>query len=347
MSPAASFPFLALAVAATAAAPSPTPPTPTPSALEQVVQLLAANRCDDAFELLAKVEAPSPPAATHLQASRSLAKGARDCRASDPAVALAFSALATRLAPGDAEIAAAHAEGLLALGDEPAAAALLDALIAVQPAKQAPSAWLLRAKMALEIGDLERAMELLGPLVAEPTTAKLAQPLLEGAREGQAKRKELVFPPPAPKAAEKAAPAPAPKARRHQPGETVAVLPGLIGVRGSQVLFAQLARGQIYEFRASGRCTRTPTTRYTTCGEAVRVMPPDSRASVFGLDFRVQFGNAEGSRPLAVGVGEDEESRVEFVADADLVRIRVFDDSTEEAAEQVSCSVSGFSVVAR
>lgn len=322
-----------------------------PSALDQVLKLLGQKKCDDAFELVAKVEVPSPPTPASLKAAKAVAKGAEACRESDSVVALTFSALAAKMAPADDDVVVTHAHGLVAVKQETDAATALDAIVAAQPARKAPKAWMLRARLAHESGDFEQAVRLLTGLAAEPATKKDAEPLLALAREGLEKSREVRRPPRRPDATETPVAEPRNPGRRHEPGQVVAAFVGQrIGLGGSATLEAKLVKGQAYVFKATGRCDRAlrefvdEDPESPGFGNTLRVKPVDTRGPVFGLDFRVQFGS-QPSRSLGVEVGADDENAIEFVADADDEIIRVFDESN--AAKEVSCTVGGFSVVAR
>lgn len=324
---------------------------PAPSALDQVLKLLGQKKCDDAFELVAKAEVPSPPTPASLKSAKAVARGAEACRESDPVVALSFSALAAKLAPSDDEVAVTHAQGLVAVKQEADAAAALAAIVAAQPARKAPKAWMLRARLVHESGDFEEAVRLFTGLAAEPATRKEAEPLLALAREGLEKSREVRYPPRRPDATEKPVVEPEPAVRRHESGQVAASFPGQqVGLGGSTTLKARLVKGRTYVFKATGRCDRSlrefvdENPESPGFGNTIRVKPVDTRGPVFGLDFRVQFGS-QASRSLGVDVGADDESKVEFVADADDQVIRVFDESN--AAKEVTCTVGGFSVVAR
>lgn len=334
---------LVLAVLAPAAAPAPAPAA-APNPLDQLVKLLGQKKCDDAFELIAKVEAPSPATPAGQKAAKAIAKGAEACRKDDAVVALGFSGLARKLAPEDAEVAFTHAEGLVAARARADAVAALDALVAAQPAKKAPKVWMLRARLAHEDGDFEEAVRLLTPLAAEPGTKKEAEPLLASARSGLEKRKEIAFPPPRPAATEKPLVEPTPATRRHQPGQVVEALPGEISLRGERVFKVKLIKGGSYLFKAAGRCERAPREYVDDEGNTIKVKPLDTRGPVFGLDFRVQFGGQE-SRALAVDVGAADENRIEFLADADEQVIRVWDASNTD--KEVTCTMGHFSIEAR
>ncbi|MGC4122224.1 MAG: hypothetical protein QM765_48110 [Myxococcales bacterium] len=328
------------------AAPAAPAPAAGSGALDQLLKLLGQKKCDDAFELVAKVEVPSPPTPASLKAAKTVAKGAEACRDQDPVVALTFSALAVRMAPSEEEVVVAHAQGLVAVKEEAEAAGVLDALVAAQPAKKAPKAWMMRARMAQESGDSEEAMRLLTALVAEPTTKKEAEPLLAAAKEALEKRKEVAVPPRRPDATEKPMVEPKPSERRHDSGQLVASFPNqTIGLGGSTTLKVKLVKGQIYVLRATGRCDRTVREFLDEDGNTIRVKPVDTRGSVFGMDFRVEFGGRQGSRSLSVGIGEEDENKLEFIADADDQSIRVYDES--RAAKEVACTVGGFSVTAK
>ena len=149
---------------------------------------------------------------------------------------------------------------------------------------------------------------------------------LVAARSGQAEK---------PKPDEKPSP-------RHEPGAIVESFTGEVHLRGEHVLTAKgLAPGQTYLFRASGSCQRSG--RRFRVG-AMRVARQD-RTDIDGIDFRVQLGSQD-SRSLSLGQeGRAEENRLEFVADAPKMTIRVFDAST--VGRDVECTLGSFAVVAQ
>lgn len=302
--------------------------------LEQLVGHLAAHRCDEAFLLLSRVQAPTSPAAS-AKAAKAVARGAAECGKDDPRVGLSLLELAARLAPQDVEIQVALAEALVALEQPRDAAAVLDSVIARHPAKQAPGAHFLRANLALEAGQLARAEECLTPLLAEPAWAERAAQQLALARSQRLRREE------APAAAE---PAPAsPPAREHASGAVVQAFPGVVvGLGGSATLEVRgLVPGHVYLLRSNGVCEREPKPypldEYGNLGEMPNLTP------IFGLDLRVQFGN-QPSRSLAVGQFRSEVNRLEFVAQGAKMVVRVFDDSSVD--RDVRCTVQDFAVVA-
>ncbi|HEY3447387.1 MAG TPA: hypothetical protein VGK67_13530 [Myxococcales bacterium] len=331
-------PSLLLLVLCSAAAPA------APGPLEQVVAHLEQKKCDDAFLLIAQVKVPAPPTPEGRAAAGPISNGAVGCRSQDSKVALALSALAVQLAPDDPQVLLAHAEGLIGEQQRGEAAALLDRLVKAQAAVKAPDAWFLRARLASEEGDHERAVELLTLLATLAAHRDRAAPLLAEANaaveKSKAERRALA------EAARRAPPAaavPAPAraqpkgeslARRHEPGTIVASFGAWVGLGESRVFVAQdLVPGQTYEFQALGSCRRRSQ------GYA------DVRTDVFGVDFRVQFG-AEASRSLSTGQnGATDENKIPFVAEASQQSIRVFDASS--AGREASCWMSGFSVTAK
>ncbi len=321
-----------------------------PSPLDRLVAHLGRNECDEAFLLVSQVRAPAPPTVEGQSAGRTISAGAVRCRAQDSKVALALTALAAQLAPDDPQVLLAHAEGLLGEQERGEAEAVLDRLVKAQPAAKAPAAWFLRARLASEEGDLERAVELLAALSAEAAHRERASPLLAEARAALAVRKaereelaEAARRPAAPAPTPTQPPAtqapseekPQPTSPRHRPGEVVATFKAWVGMGESRSFVASgLVPGQTYVFHASGSCRR------------VRMRRADVRRDVFGIDFRVQFGSSAESRALRLGQeGSRDESHVPFVADASEVVIRVFDSSS--AGPEASCYLTDFSVTAK
>jgi len=312
------------------------PPTP----LDQVVALLTAKKCDDAFLMLAKVQAPSPPTPEGRKAARPVAKGAGDCLKEDPMLGLALSTLAMKLAPEELEVQIGHAEALVAVKETNEAAVLLAGIVKANSAKQAPAAWFLLADLAHQGRDDAQAVQLLTPLAAEPAWKARAAPLLAQAKAALAQRGDEVAPPelPTPGAKPSGPTGPAPRS-----GEVIAKFPNSIQRRGKDELKVRgLVPGRPYVFRATGTCERE-LKEFTD--EEGNVYRRRGLADVFGLDFRVQFGSSA-SRSLSMGTGgKREENRIEFVAEEAEMRIRVFDESSVD--DDVACTLDGFSVVAR
>ncbi len=303
--------------------------------LDQLVGHLAAHQCDEAFLLLSRVQVPGSPTRPGTTAAKAVVRGAAECGKEDPRVGLSLLELAARLDPGDVEIQVALAEALVALDEPRDAAAVLDAVIAKHPAKQAPQAHFLRATLALEAGQTTRAEGLLTPLLAEPAWAERAAKKLALARSQQVRRQ-----------AEPATSEPAPSlpsAPQHASGTVVQAFPGVaVGLGGSATLEVRgLVPGHVYLLRSNGVCEREPkpypVDEFGNLGEKPNLTP------IFGIDLRVQFGN-QPSRSLAVGQLRSEVNRIDFVAQGAEMVVRVFDDSSVD--RDVRCTVQDFAVVA-
>jgi len=319
------------------AAPGPRPDGP----VEQLAALLGKGDCDAAFLLLPQFPVPASPTPATRAAAAVIAPGAQRC-ATDPALALAFSGLAARLAPDDPALVTSHAEALLALHETGEAAALLDRLVQASPVQQAARAWWLRGELAEREAEDALAVRLLTPLAMDPQWQARATPALERARTrlAEAERaKSLPAPAPLPLAPRRAPAAP----RRHEPGTVITQVYAAISLGGEKLIDVRgLEVGRPYVFRAAGSCRRAPRVARTACGGTVPRSP--NLAPIFGSDFRVRIGSAEGSHNLATGQWKDEESRVSFVAEAERITIRVFDASSVD--REVSCTMGSFSVVA-
>lgn len=345
---------LALAVlAASAPTPASTAPAP-PAPLEQLVSLLVEKEWDEAFLLIPQVAPPVPPTAASRSAAQSIAKSAAECRAVDAAMALAFSALAARLAPDEPAVLIAHAGALLALAQRGEAAGVLDRVVKEHPAKDGGEARLLRAGLANEEGDFQLTVELLTPLLEQPSFLDRAKPLLGTARAELELRKvsSEAVPAARPPASSNQAGAGAKAAPRHPAGTVVATFPDSVRLRGSRTLVVtKLSRGQTYLFLASGTCSRANQQVAVPCQPPMRgscgtqnIGPKRSDATV---DFRVRFGSQDASRSLAVGQrGARDLNKVDFVAEGTEQTIEVFDDS-DQVEPDVSCTMSEFSVVAQ
>ncbi len=304
--------------------------------------MLAQKKCDDAFALLSQAQGSAPPDNADRAAARELARGAEECRAEDPAVALGFSSLAARLAPKDAGVLVAHAEGLLAANQRGEAAAVLDRVIAENRADQAPKAWLARGSLAALEGDYALAVLRLEPLADNPELNAQVGPLLATSRtalKGE-QEAEIQATKPGPEPAERS------EARSQKPGAMIAAFPGEVSLGGQQVFHATgLKPGAMYAFRAVGKCwhvTRARTT-WSSTGRRHRTYRRNA-TDIFGVDFRVLFNGAP-SRQISAGQqGEEEENKIPFVADAAEVVIRVWDDGHVDA--DAKCTFSGFAVTA-
>jgi hypothetical protein len=97
-------------------------------------------------------------------------------------------------------------------------------------------------------------------------------------------------------------------------------------------------KGQSYVFRASGQCKWEPKVIRTRR----RVIRRDRPDRIFGIDFRVEFGNQE-KRFLEVGEAETLETELEFVADSDDMKLRVFD--AFKLPDKVHCTIHGIQIV--
>ena len=96
--------------------------------------------------------------------------------------------------------------------------------------------------------------------------------------------------------------------------------------------------GQTYVFRARGQCKWQPKILRTRRGRIKRDRPD----GIFGIDFRVKFGEQE-KRFLDVGEGEPLDSALVFVADEDDVKVRVFD--AFELPDKVDCKIDKLQIV--
>ncbi len=327
-----------------------------PAPLDQIASLLGQKKCDDAFALLSQVAVPLPePAAA--DAAQALIRGAADCRAADPILALGFASLAAHLAPKSADIQTAYAEALLAVDQRGEAAAVLDRVIARTPAPKAPRAWLARGELAAREGDHALAVQRLEPLAGDPELKERVAPLLAASRqevkaeagrrkqlaELRAEEAKLQVPRPS---ATPAASAEHPETPSQPPGTTIASFSETLARNGQQVFTASDLRvGANYALRAMGRCWHEDRIVLVPTGQGLRPERlPRYPAAIFGIDFRVEINGAP-SRQLYVGQGKaDEETRVSFVADAPEVNFRVWDEGSME--RDVMCSLSGFQVTA-
>lgn len=322
-----------------------------PAPLDQLVAHLGARRCDEAVRQVPSVSVPARPGPRERQAATAVSRGAARCREQDPKLGAPLAALAARLAPDDPEILQKHAESLLDLEDVTGAAAVLDRVVQQHPVKKAPQAWLLRAQIALRAGDDVLALGLLEPLAEDPAWKERAAPLLADAQAALERRGDDAVTAPAPAPTPPRLPTspstpprgrPAPQVPEHRSGEVVANLPGSIEARGTTTLTVRgLVPSRVYLFKAAGSCQRWVVGADME-GNPARRPAKDEAAN---LDFRVQFGK-QPSRSLPVGgLGVQEESSLEFFADAPEMTIQVSDQSSHVST--VTCTVGRFSVVAR
>lgn len=340
--------FLALPALLLSAAPADGP-------LASLVAQLDRGSCDDAFALVSQVAVPDPADPDLVHAARAVARGASRCK-SDPAVALAFTGLAARLAPDDPTVLLAQAQMLAALKQWGEASEVLDRIIARHPDSFA-EARLMRGRIAVKEADWDLAVRLLTPLAGDPALGAEAGPLLEKSRAGQLdqraddeKMAQLRKESAEAKAKEKAPPENKGSAEpsramqiARESGMLIGSYSGKVSLGGSKTFTVRgLKKDRTYVFRASGECSRTAK---RSSGRRRRgALSEDPDRSIFGVDFAVQLGQQE-PRALSAGQGKREQAEVEFTADAESMQVRVFDRS--EVDKNVKCTVSEFSVVAR
>lgn len=344
---------LGIALLFVAAAPS--------ASVEQLVSLLDENRCDDAFLLLSQI--PTPPAAS-VAAARKVADGAARCRQSDPMVALSLSSFAARLAPGDAEVLVAYAEGLLAVDQRGEAAAVLERAMKAEPVEAAKRARLMRGRLAAAEQDYEVVVRVLEPLADDPGCRTEVVPMLAESRaalQARAQRAQALADSEA-EARRRAARAEH-EARRKAPGDEAkpkrdrkaaggfdaarppGPIPGRIGRNGRiSFVVGGLQPGKVYRFIAAGACKRKEKRLEIDVGngQTYERKWKLSDGVIGGLDFRVQFGD-QPSRSVGVSHdGSKDGNRIAFTADAERMTITVYDDSSTR--EDVECTIDGFAI---
>ena len=307
--------------------------------LDELVRELELKHCDEAFALLPQARA-AEPSGSAMATGLSIARESRSCK--DPAVALAFTGLALKLAPDDSRVQLAHVENLLALKERGEAARILDALLAKDP--DDVRARLARGRLAFEERDYPVVLRVLGPLAADPAHRDEVQSLLDQSRaalkahqdgaqdlaraEAEARDKAKAVEP-----ALRQASGPSPDS-----GKVVSSIKGKVSLGDDHLFVAKgTKKGESYLFRAMGHCSRKQARGKRRSG-----VIEDPNRSMFGVDFAVQFGKQD-PRPLSAGQGEPERNEIPFVADTDGVTIRVFDRSSVEKG--VSCTFSDFAVV--
>jgi hypothetical protein len=97
-------------------------------------------------------------------------------------------------------------------------------------------------------------------------------------------------------------------------------------------------KGTTYVFKARGLCKWQPKRLRTRRGSIKRDRPD----RIFGIDFRVMFGEQE-KQFLEVGEAESLETSLVFVADQNDMRVRVFD--AFELPDKVDCKIDGLQIV--
>lgn len=102
-------------------------------------------------------------------------------------------------------------------------------------------------------------------------------------------------------------------------------------------------KGATYRLRARGQCT-WPVQEVRTVDEEGResLVKRQKKEAIFGIDFRVKIG-AQGHQFLEVGDQKPLETDLQFVADADDVAIRVYDNW--ESKDEVLCTLDQIRVV--
>lgn len=99
--------------------------------------------------------------------------------------------------------------------------------------------------------------------------------------------------------------------------------------------------GQRYRFQATGVCKWEGTPVYFVGGPPGRTFR--HTGTIFGIDFRVQFGASAEKVLLNVGAHRPERTAIDFVADRDDVQIRVFDNW--DLPKGVQCTLDDLGVV--
>ena len=315
-----------------------------PGPLGELVEKLEQSECDEAFELIAQVKVPATPSAELQAAARAVARGAAACK-SDPALALSFFELASRLAPDDGVVAVAHVEGLLAVKQRGEAASLVDKILERHPSEARVR--LMRGKLAAEEGEHELAVKTLMPLTADPAWAEQVNPLIDRSKallkQSRDAEKDLAFAAAQARAqsltADQAAKSAKPSA---ESGKVVATLKGKVGLGGDRSFSVKgLKKGASYVFRAMGTCERKKAAKPKKKKGGGIIEDPNR--DIFGIDFAVQFAGQD-PRPLSAGQsGDTDRNEIPFVADAESMTVRVFDRSGVEKG--VSCTFTDFAVV--
>ncbi len=309
---------------------------------DQLISLLEQKRCEDAFLLIQQVK--PPPAATAESASqgRRIARASLPCRQRDTALGVAFTELAAKLAPEDPEVLTAHAEALVSLQQRAEAARLLDKVLESHP-DDAPKARFARGKLAFDERDYETASKVLKPLKTDEEYGDEAQVMIVKSEAAMAQREQdegepkMLAPETAVKKADEAM-----KVTKKQPsGKVVAQLKGKVTSGGSKTFTAKgLKKGQPYLFTASGECTRKGATGKRS--KKTRGLHEDPLRDISGIDFAVQFGSQQ-PRTLSMGQHKPDSSRIEFLADAEAMAIKVFDRSSTD--KDVKCTAEDFVVL--
>jgi len=318
--------------------------SPDSPALDRLQALLDERKCDEAFLLLSEVKVPAQPGEAETAKARKLAQSSSACVAEDPAIGVAFTSLAARLAPKDPQVELAHAEALIAADQRGEAASRLDKILA---SKSSPArARLVRGELAAREGEHALAVETLRPLLDHPEHGQRAADVIALSERAQEKRQQNLEQLSAVETqvgqaareakSEEAAPKKG-RAKKKKGEKKHFSLSGSVDLGESRQFQLKGARaGQEYVFSASGECTRKAKKK---AGRGK--VREDPKRSIFGVDFAVQFGQ-QAPRQLHPGQHKTEETTLRFVADEDDVAIRVFDRSSVD--DDVRCSVSNFSV---
>lgn len=125
------------------------------------------------------------------------------------------------------------------------------------------------------------------------------------------------------------------------PGELVWRSPDTLGKGVSHTYTAIGTRkGEAYVFRARGECRWSPKQIVTRYGTILRDRPD----RIFGIDFRVKFGEQE-KRFLDVGEAQPVQTELVFVADRDDVTVQIVD-AAFGLPQNVNCWVDGLEIVA-
>ena len=307
-------------------------------ALSSLVRELELTRCEEAFALLPLAKAPERPSPDSRAAARSIARAASRC-GTDPALAVAFTELAVRLAPDEPEVQVEHAQNLVALDQRAEAASLLDRLLEAHPG-EVPLARLVRGQLAADEGEHELALRILAPLADHPTYRAEVAPLMEASRRALDERERRAREETERVLARRVDGALREALRPSQEsGKVVASFSEIVSLGEEQTFTATgLHPSQLYVLRAYGFCENEAE---RACDLRAARFIPERRAPIAGVDFSVQFGGQE-PRPLVAGVDGPERNELSFVADSEEMEIRVFGQSAVD--EGVRCTFSGFVV---
>jgi hypothetical protein len=277
----------------------------------------AAPRLSDCASLWSWVERP-PLVKTGEELSRAteLVKAAARC-GDDRALALELAGRALELAPNEPAVEESYIDQLLALNLRAEAAQRLDALLAEEPTGLG-SARFLRAQLALEDGEFDRANTLLAPLREDPIYGDAASAL---SRELQAQQEVEL-------------------STDSDPDEGH---PTVWSSRAELHLGARrsfntrrIAAGRVYRLLINARCEPKKSSRTRR-----RSRTPNPSPESFGIDFRVQVGNLP-PMPLDVGIEGTVQNRIPFRPLEDDPQIQVEDHT--DAKVNVRCVLNELAV---